>query len=826
MIKNLLSAFALLCAGFASYSTNAEAQTETVYRIDFSESQDGWTSVKQNTSGKEWVARTKTQGYYESGQYLDCVGLSSTFVPATDAWYVSPSVTLKAGYTYEVSTFAAQKNNVALTLNIGTSTTDMTTYTQVDELSPIPTNYDTDGIITKEVTVDKDGEYRFALRATTSDNYAPYDCYLFGFEVAQKGGGSTPDPDATAIPYVVNFTESVDGWTNYNYNEDGETWLFFSGMGAGMASQLADADDSFVSPKFYLQKGKRYKVLMNVQMFNTPSEKYHLAMAAGTSMDKDDLKALKQINLEQQGYNVDSLVYTPAESGTYYFAFVNTTEADITNGAVILSAFGIREYLGEDESTEGTVFSDDFTAADRMGQWTVSDANTDGTTWAVVDGVDGITYDSDIAGTKFPADDWLFSPAFNTKDGQDYLVTYTVKRQGAFDPDLLEVHFGNAATAAGMTKKLTTDEIDANAETITRTVRLSCTSTGASHLGFHMVSPYSDNGQFSLTSVTVTAAEKTTPEKVENFNATASKKENTVTLTWTNPTFDTKGVALNEPLTVRLYDEENEIASVENQEAGKNGSYTFTPSASTGYATYRAVALIGSKESEPVSVTINLDDVQGDSVLVRAFDVDYDKAGDWKIQGACRAWKYDYQDVFTYNYRQGTKYCSEWLLSPVVRMYPNVRYVVTYELKTSQDYGNNVEITLGSAQDSTAQTRVIASYPGLRQNGFATYKTAQFNVSEDASYSIGFHVTNSNYYVNVRNLRVYFIQDGNVNVGINGVNAEGVAGETTVYDTMGRRVAKHENATIENALQALPKGIYIVRTTDADGNSSTRKIMK
>lgn len=825
MSKTLLSAFALLCATFSTHAQSVSAQAETVYQIDFTESQDGWTSVRPNNSGKEWVARTKTQGFYESGQYLDCVGLSSSSTPSTDAWYVSPSISLKAGYTYEVTTLAARKSNITLSLNLGTSNSDMTGYTQIDELSPISTSYDPTSAITKEVTVEKDGVYHFALHASTTENYAPYDCYLFNFEV--KGNApAEPDDDTTPLPYIADLSQTDEGWTNANYNGDGETWMFFEGMGVGMASQMADAADAYISPAFRLKKDRKYKVAANVQMYNTPTENDHLALAISETMGQADLMLLKQFELKQQGYNVDSVEFSPEADGVYYISFVNTTEANVSNGAIILSAFGIRDCTDEAKPGDEIVFADDFTADDRMGQWTTNDANADGTTWAAVDGIEGITYNSDAAGTKAPANDWLFSPAFNTTAGQDYLVTYTMKRQGSFDPDVVEVHFGNNASVEGMTKLLSTDNIDANAEDITRTVRLTATTTGSAHLGFHITSPYSDNGQLSLTSVSVKTAEKSTPAKVENFKATSSHKEKTVTLTWTNPSFDTKGVALNEPLTVKLYENDNEIASVEQQEAGKDGSYTFAPATFEGYATYKAVAVAGSNESEAVSTTINLDDVQGDMVLVKAFDVDYDKASEWKIVGDNQAWKYDYQNVFTYDYRRGSKVADEWLFSPFVGMMNDRRYVVSVELKTSQDYGNNIAITIGDEQDPEAHQQVLAAYYGLQQNGFAVYETPQFTIADNKPYCIGFHVTNSNYYVNVRNLKVSYINDGTIINAVDGVHAAAKQGAVSVFDTTGRLVAKHANTTVEGALQQLPKGLYIVTTTDAEGNTATQKVMK
>lgn len=639
---------------------------------------------------------------------------------------------------------------------------------------------------------------------------------LFG--TASSAFAQTPTP----MPYIVDLSQTNEGWTNFNFNEDNESWMFYEGMGTGMASQMSDADDAFVSPGVVLEKGKTYKIAARVQLFNEVSDRYRLSITVGKSISQDDQTPIKQFEFKQQGINIDSLVYTPDATDTYYFGFYNTTEGDITNGAVILNAFGIDEYT--EPATSDAVLDADLSAVKNLGAWTVADANSDNTTWDVISGIEGITYNSDKSGA-LPANDWIFSPAFNVEAGQDYLVSYSVKRQGAFDPDVLEIGFGNNASADAMTL-ISTENINANAETITRTVRLSCTQSGSVHLGFHLATPYAENGQFSLLNVNVKATEKTTPMPVENFKAVSSYKGKTVTLSWNTPTFDTKGIAINDPISVKLYGNDEPITTLNNLKAGEKSTYTFSPATFGGNATYKAVAAMGDNEATAVTVTINLDDVQGDTVLVKAFDVDYATAAEWKTEGTHNAWKHDYQNVFTYDYRQGSQYNDEWLFSPLTELKADRRYVVMYELKTSQDYANNLEVTVGNAQEADAQTRVIASYYGLKQNGFAEYASNQFTLDEDGNYCIGFHVTDNGYYVNLRNLRIGYINENGTVDAINNVPVAANVATIQVYDTTGRCLNRLNNATISEALSTLRGGVYVVRTTDNEGNTQTVKIMK
>ena len=460
-----------------------------------------------------------------------------------------------------------------------------------------------------------------------------------------------------------------------------------------------------------------------------------------------------------------------------------------------------------------------------MDKWTAADANADGVTWGVSEGISGITYDSGKPAAKSPADDWLFSPAVGLVEGQNYFLTYTVKRQGAFDDDNLTVAMGEAAKATAMTTVLGEQTVSANAENVSTTMRIVAEKSGDAFFGFHITTPSADNGQLSLVNIEVKAADKAKPCAVENFEAKPSFQNKNVTFSWTNPVLDTEGVALNKPFSVRLYDGDNLVATVDNQKAGEKGSYVYTPSFFGGHVTYKAEAFMDGNASEAVSTTVNLDDLQGDETLVKKFDVDRQKAADWVIEGDCQAWKYDYSDIFIYDYRKGTKVADEWLISPAVELKANERYVLKYELKTSMTYGNNLFVTIGNGQTKTAQTKTVAEYYGLEQNGFAEYQTDQFTLSEDGNYNIGFHVTNSNYYVSMHNLRIYHVS---ATTGLEQVENGAAAGfsRVSVYDASGRLVCNKAAASVAEAVEGLAGGMYVVKTVGADGKTSTLKVLK
>lgn len=78
------------------------------------------------------------------------------------------------------------------------------------------------------------------------------------------------------------------------------------------------------------------------------------------------------------------------------------------------------------------------------------------------------------------ADDWLITPALALKAGNTYKVTYKVRAHWARTPERLEVKYGTAATAAGMTQTLMARTDITNAEYVEYSQEL--TPCGRRHL--------------------------------------------------------------------------------------------------------------------------------------------------------------------------------------------------------------------------------------------------------------------------------------------------------------------------------------------------------
>lgn len=484
----------------------------------------------------------------------------------------------------------------------------------------------------------------------------------------------------------------------------------------------------------------------------------------------------------------------------------------------------IAAYAAAQRAAGTTTFSADLRTATALGDWSAADANTDGTTWAVAEGIAGITYDSDKAAAG--ADDWLFTPAFTVSEGTDYLVTFTVRRQASFEPDQLEICAGHGTTPAAMATKLATVSVDREIEEVTYTYRFTADKGGDDmHIGFRVSTEGGSNGQLSLLAASVESTEKCTPAAVSDLTADMSHRQKTVTLKWKNPAFDVKGVAISEPMSVEVKHGYTTLATLGGQQPGSEGSYTFTKENFSGLATFGVTAVLGENRSKETTITVDLDDLQGDSVLVMAFTVNRDNASLWTTEGNGNAWQYDYSDIFNYNYRKAGSQADEWLISPSVTLEAGKRYVLAYELKTSRDYGNDLEVTVGGGATAGSQIKTLVKYKDLKQNGFGEYTTPQFSIETTGSYNIGFHATSAGYYVDMHNLRVYYIREKEETA----LNAAGTAQQpeqVSVYDITGRLVGKASAGGARQLLSGAAHGIYVVRTTTADGQTTSKKVMK
>lgn len=483
----------------------------------------------------------------------------------------------------------------------------------------------------------------------------------------------------------------------------------------------------------------------------------------------------------------------------------------------------------------------DFTGDNPMLGWTLLDNNGDNITWDILDGIKGMTYDGENA--TGAADDWAITPELNIADGQNYLIEIVFNQSGAFGADNIEVKCGNAATAEGMAEMIATAEIEFEYGFGSKSLSYLMNGNASNrYIGMHISTP-EPNGKLSIASIKVSAVENPTPCSAEDFVVTADNAAGSVKMSWKNPSKDTNGVDISMPMTAKIYENDVPVGSVNDMAAGGNGEYTYYPTVFAGTATYSLKMCIGEKESEAVSQTINLDDLQGELVLVKSFsDVNKKNSADWAIEdndGKFK-WEYDYANVFRFNYGGfGNKKESDWLISPSFTLECGQRYIVKYELKTSKDYASSIDVYLGNAQNSESMSKVLNTHKDLTQNGFGEFETAQFSVDESGDYNIGFYVYDANYAISMRNLEIYAvgqptdIRDASVDIKDIYYDApastlylpyEGFMAE--VYDMQGMLVNKY---TVEGDmlnLSELGSGIYCIKLSSSHGYKSVFKLVK
>lgn len=792
------------------------------YAIDFSESQDGWTAVDMSeTAGKTWAY--STNGFYYDGKYYACVAMTPDYSSAYNDYYVSPAISLEAGKTYEVKTLAfATGSSAVVKLCKGTSDADMTAMEEIATLTT-PSDYYASAEETNEVSVDADGDYYFAFLGTT-EQYAPYWAYLMSFSISEKNGGTTVDPSRSeaALPYSINFGESQEGWVATDNNADGSTWAPYEGI--GVAVEKSEVNDDCISPYFSLEAGKSYTVTTKVQGANV-NESAQLSLLAGTS--EDALAVVKDnMTVPGTGEQVEENVFSPTESGKYCFALrevISEENADAYAMPLYLVSFAVEEADNTEE--EGNpVFTSDFTGDNPADGWYILDDNADNVTWAAA--TSGIAYDGDAA--QGAANDLLATSPFDVVSGHDYLVETTFEQSGAFDPDKVNIHWGESPYLDEEPTTIAEEELYATngLGTIEKAYRFTSDYTGKIYIGIrlHTSAP---NGTLAITSLKVTPIAKAVPQPVENLAGEVNSGDKTVTLTWKNPSADTRQLPISGTLKANIYQDGALVAATDALTPGAEASYVLTPATFSGNATFVVKAVIENKESEGAGVTVNLDDQSGDETLVKQFDVNRDNSSEWVIEdiAGTSSWAYDYSNVFRFSYSLGQKTDNDWLISPSVYLEKGIRYIAKYELKTAQDYATSVDVTLGKEQNSSAQTQVIGSHPALKQNGFGQFETAQFSVSETGDYHVGFHVFEADYSVSMRNLSIYSVgakpsaierTQAGENVSYDArtatliLSAQG--GDVDVYDMQGR-LALHAVASQGTlSVGTLPAGVYVVRT--------------
>lgn len=863
-----------------------------VFSADFSTQPTDWTII-DNSKSKEHAWNWNASAFYDGNSYTNKPAYrilqTNWDNSGSDDYLISPALQLTKG-KYKVTASSARQGDVSatLTLECGKSNTDMTANTVVGTLTPALT-YTDDRNQTFELNITEDGTYYLSYHVYEDPNMEPtarkQKTFVFGLDVEKDA--SAPQPAVTPAA-VTNLAAAVDyaastvtlTWTNPTKDAEGNNLTEKVGAKIYKNGELMETIDELTGET------------TTKELKPTPFEGEATFAVKAFIGEKESEEASAKVNMTKPVIipaavtNFDATV--DYDAATVTLTWTNPTkdasDNDLTEkvGAKIYkdevlvetideltgetttkvlsptpfegeATFAVKTFIGEKESeavskkvdltkpvppvtAEEIPYTADLTKAETVATFKTIDANNDGITWTTVEGLNGLTYDSDDA--KVAANDWAITPIIKFEADKNYAVAANFTRSGAFDEDIIDVYAGDEPTADKMTTKIGTFKIEDNAAEAK--LRFIVAEEGNKYIGFHVVTPGSgDNGQLSLASVSITALEKATPLAVENLEGTVNSDDKTVTLTWTNPTKDTEGYPIAETLGVKLYENDVLVKTVDD---ASEGTLVYSPENFSGETTYKVVPFIGAKDGEGATVTLNLNDLTGDLVLVKAFEFNKTAATSWTIINADKnssKWEFDY-DGF---YFGGGSAADDWLISPALALNTKDRYVLKYELKTAWQPSNNtffadIDVTVGQGATAEAQTTTVSSHKGLSQNGFAEFQTKQFSVAADGQYNIGFHMTGIKGNANMRNLAVYAV--GEATNSITEITEGGVVAYNksngALFVPAGSKVALYAaNGTMAmqtvadgNAisLNSLANGIYVMKITSAEGKVMTQKIVK
>ena len=727
-----------------------KAQTALPYSINFGDSQEGWTAVDNSTTpGTTWGYNARWA--YIGGNYYGSVMMMMDYASECNDYYVSPGFTLEAGKVYTIESNACMEfngNGSNLSIGYASSASDMSTFVKLSDITLDGTSQYPAAQKTP-FEAPSSGTFYFAFH-NTSPRYNS-SCFLFEFKLYEgDDSGETPEEVVVEVPYSIDFLNNSENWTSADNNDDGRTWTPSSGFGVMLV--MGSHDDDFFSPQVTLEGGVAYKITTNIAIDGTPKDYDVVTLTQGT--DKAQMQAIKQLDFEQIGENVEEIIFTPTSSGNYYFSFHNTSTTG--GNTLTIQSFAIDKYV-EVMPEENEIYSTRFDESEPLNGWTVIDSNTDGVKWAMEEGYAGPAYNGNMAIGE--ANDWLITPALNMVAGNDYVIRYTLSQAGAFDADEVVIKWGTTPTAAGMTNSLTTESINLGSGSVDKVIRLTCSQSGNVYIGFNLTTA-NPNGIISLDKISVSQTSKAKPQPVDGLRVSSNHKEQTVTLNWTNPAFDVTEAPIIETLDITIYENGVKVATLEDRAVGEKDTYTYSPAQFSGMALYRVVASINDIESLPVEASINLDDINGEAILLQ--DIPLDTADDfakWVIENkdGGGTWNYSASAITIPTTSSGDH--NDWAITPGVQLEPGKRYVVKFDVATSASFAGNLQVWLGDAQTADNMDTELLSLNNIYYNGFVSTSTPQFSVETAGTYYIGFQAGNIENGMRVKNVNVCYIQE-------------------------------------------------------------------
>ena len=617
----------------------AEA-VEVPYEISFASETDAWTALDASeTVAVTWKYATGYDGFYNAdGTYSPCYSLEDDWGKPND-YFVSPAIKLQAGKTYTVKTNTgkAYDTPAVLSLELGTSSTDATTFNKVSDIEMAENSVQYKN--SYDVTVENDGEYRLAFHVTTNSTEFPLraEMYLMDFSIAEKTA-----PEVTAeLPYEIAF-DSADKFATWstldNSDVPGKTWEFtesdfnskpaaFMGPDAGSATC-----DWLISPKFELKEGKSYVIKFDGAT-GADNKLNVLLDYFEESINKDNTKAIDWIGEKlpkmegeeaKTEWTVDIL-----KDGVYYFGFraLNWTpnqEAD----AISIYSFSVKEAPeGEPETPVALPYETSFAEEAGAAGWTAMDRSDNASsTWSYNSwGYDEYNANWEKVGENHPcvsfssdwsnANDFWVSPLFSLEAGKTYVVkTHTTTNRTGLDANTssFTMKLGTNKKVQGtFTQTIGDIELNTVYDRDPSVFEFTVEESGNYYVAYNI---FDTNGQnaygyifdFSLAEKTAEVQPVATAA-VTDLAATEAGDLKTIKLKWKNPTKDVDGndLAADAELSVKVFEGETLLTTVAGA-PGAEGSYSYEPETYAGLHEYKVVVVYKELESEAATTTLTV----------------------------------------------------------------------------------------------------------------------------------------------------------------------------------------------------------------------------
>ena len=613
---------------------------EVPYEISFASETDAWTALDASeTVAVTWKYTSGYDGFYNTdGSYTSCYSLGDDYGKPND-YFVSPAIKLQAGKTYTVKTNTGKAYNTpaVLSLELGTSNADATTFNKVSDIEMAENSVQYKN--SYDVTVENDGEYYFAFHALNTDEEHPLWGSLFAmdFSIAEKTA-----PEVTAeLPYEIAF-DSADKFATWstldNSDVPGKTWEFTESDFAGKPAAFMGPDagsatcDWLISPRFELKEGKTYVIKFDGAT-GADNKLNVLLDYFEESIDKDNTKAIDWIGEKlpkmegeeaKTEWTVDIL-----KDGVYYFGFraLNWTpnqEAD----AISIYSFSVAEQPeGEPETPVALPYETSFAEEAGAAGWTAMDRSDNASsTWSYNSwGYDEYNENWEKVGENHPcvsfssdwsnANDFWVSPLFSLEAGK----TYVVKTHTATNRPGLDANTSSFTMKLGTNKKVqgtftqTIGDIELNTvyDRDPSVFEFTVEESGNYYVAYNI---FDTNGQnaygyifdFSLAEKTAEVQPVATAA-VTDLAATEAGDLKTIKLTWKNPTKDVDGndLAADAELSVKVFEGETLLTTVAGT-PGAEGSYSYEPETYAGLHEYKVVVVYKELESEAATATLTV----------------------------------------------------------------------------------------------------------------------------------------------------------------------------------------------------------------------------